>query len=104
MPDACIGGAEHPRGPSAAEDRAQKARLTRDWEHFARNYGQDSPQACSAAAALASFEEAARQRARASKPVAQLLCTAAQEMQAARRRHQVRLDAVRAAQEGLTAA
>ena len=84
-------------------DKVHKAWLTRDLEHFVKNYGPDSEPARGAAAKLASFEEEAQQRARASKPVGQLLCAAVQEMQATRKRHNARLDAVKAAQEHLAA-
>ena len=98
------GAAGQTRGGPAVSDKVQKTRLTKDWEHFARNYGRDSEQAREAAARLAHFEEQAKQRARASKTVGQLLSTAVQEMQAARKRYHASVEDVKAAQAGLAEA
>ena len=72
--------------------------------HLTDNWGPTSPQATQAAQDLAAFDEAARRRSYETRSPAQVLGTAAQRAQAARRKHQARADALKDAQAGLAAA
>ena len=104
MPDVTLEHNGHEAPPSATADRAQRAMLAKILAHLTDNWGPTSPQAVQAAQELAAFDEAARRRSYETRSPAQLLGTAAQLAQAARRRHQARAEALRDAQSGLTAA